>query len=157
MIAGSILAYSTASNQPPSLLSARLARTSGVALRMGISRHLLLIIVVCTIGSARAADVPEKSFELAIVNGSVPAQQRLLKVEKGDALRVRITSDAPGELHLHGYRESAKLAPGQTTELAFTAYATGRYPFEWHPAGENAGGGSRHRGPPLATLEVRPK
>jgi len=87
----------------------------------------------------------------------VPAQQRLLKVEKGDALRLRITSDASGELHLHGYRESAKLAPGQTTELAFTAYATGRYPFEWHPAGENAAGGSRHRGPPLATLEVRPK
>jgi len=157
MIAGSILAYSTASNQPPSLLSARLARTSGVALRMGISRHLLLIIVACTIGSARAADVPEKSIELTIVKGSVPAQQRLLKVEKGDALRLRITSDASGELHLHGYRESAKLAPGQTTELAFTAYATGRYPFEWHPAGENAAGGSRHRGPPLATLEVRPK
>ena len=157
MIAGSILAYSTASNQPPSLLSARLARTSEVALRMGISRHLLLIIVACTIGSARAADVPEKSIELTIVKGSVPAQQRLLKVEKGDALRLRITSDASGELHLHGYRESAKLAPGQTTELAFTAYATGRYPFEWHPAGENAAGGSRHRGPPLATLEVRPK
>ena len=157
MIAGSILAYSTASNQPPTLLSARLARTSGVALRMGISRHLLLIIAVCAIGSARAADVPEKSFELAIVKGSVPAQQRLLKVEKGDALRLRITSDAPGELHLHGYRESAKLAPGQTAELAFTAYATGRYPFEWHPVGENPTGGSRHHGPPLATLEVRPK
>jgi len=80
MIAESILAYSTASNQPPSLLSSRLARTSGVALRMGISRHLLLIIVACTIGSARAADVPEKSIELTIVKGSVPAQQRLLKV-----------------------------------------------------------------------------
>ena len=157
MIAESILAYSTASNQPPSLLSSRLARTSGVALRMGISRHLLLIIVACTIGSARAADVPEKSIELTIVKGSVPAQQRLLKVEKGDALRLRITSDAPGELHLHGYRESARLTPGQTSELAFTAYATGRYPFEWHPAGENSTGGARHRGPPLATLEVRPK
>ena len=131
--------------------------TSGVALRMGISRLLLLIIAVCAIGSARAADVPEKSFELAIVKGSVPAPQRLLKVEKGDALRLRITSDAPGELHLHGYRESARLAPGQTAQLVFTAYATGRYPFEWHPVGENSTPGSRHRGAPLATLEVRPK
>ena len=157
MIAGSILAYSTASNQPPTWLSARLARTSGVVLRMGISRLLLFIIAVCAIGSARAADVPEKSFELAIVKGSVPAPQRLLKVEKGDALRLRISSDAPGELHLHGYRESVKLAPGQTAELAFAAYATGRYPFEWHPVRENPAGGSRHHGPPLATLEVRPK
>ena len=157
MIAGSILAYSTASNQPPTLLSARLARTSGVALRMGISRHLLLIIAICAIGSARAAGSQEKPFELAIVKGSVPAPQRLLKVEKGDALRLRISSDAPGELHLHGYRESVKLAPGQTAELAFTAYATGRFPFEWHPVGENPTGGPRHRGQPLATLEVGPK
>src|SRR5215204_2857374 len=100
MIAGTILAYSTASNQPPPLLSARLARTSGVALRMGISRCLLLIFAVCAIGGARAAALPEKSFELAIVKGSVPEPQRLLKVEKGDALRLRISSDAPGELHL---------------------------------------------------------
>lgn len=105
---------------------------------------------------ASAAEAPEKTFTLAIVRGELPAHQRLLKVEKGDALRLRITSDAPGELHLHGYRLEAKLTPGQPSELAFKAYATGRYPFEWHGAQSTAKTGG-HRGPPLATLEVRPK
>ena len=104
-----------------------------------------------------AAGLPERTFELTIVNGTVPASQRLLKAEKGDALKLRITSDAPGELHLHGYRLAAKLVPGQPAELAFTAYATGRYPLEWHATGEAATTGAHRRGPPLATLEVQPK
>jgi hypothetical protein len=124
---------------------------------MRISCRLLLIFAVCMSCCARAAESPEKTFELTIARGTVPASQRLLKVEKGDALRLRITSDAPGELHLHGYRLAAKLAPGQAVEFKFTSYATGRYPFEWHAAGEASTNGAHRRGPPLATLEVQPK
>ncbi|CAN0344972.1 unnamed protein product [Phaeothamnion confervicola] len=123
---------------------------------MRILRRLLLIFSACAAIAASAAEAPEKTFDLAIVRGELPAHQRLLKVEKGDALRLRITSDAPGELHLHGYRLEVKLTPGQPAELAFKAYATGRYPFEWHGAQSAAKTGA-HRGPPLATLEVRPK
>jgi FtsP/CotA-like multicopper oxidase with cupredoxin domain len=106
--------------------------------------------------SALAAEPAEKTFSLSIVRGALPAEQRLLRVEKGDAVRLRLTSDAPGEIHLHGYRLEAKLTPGNPAELAFKAYATGRYPFEWHGAGD-AGKTGSHHGPPLATLEVRPK
>ena len=116
----------------------------------------LLGLVICGATSVYAADAPEKSFDLTIVRGAVSADQRVLKVEKGDAVRVRVTSDAPGELHLHGYRLAAQLAPGTPAELAFTAYATGRYPFEWHGAGAAAKPGAHH-GPPLAAIEVRPK
>ena len=123
---------------------------------MRILRRLLLIFSACAAAGAPAAEAPEKTFELAIVRGVLPAEQRLLKVEKGDALRLRIISDAPGEVHLHGYRLEAKLTPGQPAELAFKAFATGRYPFEWHGAQSTAKTGA-HRGPPLATLEVRPK
>jgi hypothetical protein len=124
---------------------------------MRISYRLLLIFAVCMGCCADAAELPQKFFELTIVHGTAPPPQRLLKVEKGDALRLRITSDAPGELHLHGYRLAAKLAPGQPAELAFTAYATGRYPLEWHAAGEAAATGAHRRGASLATLEVQPK
>ena len=128
---------------------------------MQIPRRLLFVLAVCAVGGppggAHAAGTTEKTFELTIGHGAVPPPQRLIKVEKGDALRLRVTSDAPGELHLHGYRLSAKLAPGQPAELAFTAYATGRYPLEWHAAGEAAASGAHRRGPPLATLEVQPK
>jgi FtsP/CotA-like multicopper oxidase with cupredoxin domain len=118
--------------------------------------RLLLCLVAAAAGGALAAEPAEKTFTLSIVRGAVRAEQRLLRVEKGDAVRLRLTSDAPGEIHLHGYRLEAKLTPGKPAELAFKAYATGRYPFEWHGAGD-AGKTASHHGPPLATLEVRPK
>jgi hypothetical protein len=158
MIAGTILAYSIAFNQPPAARrSARQARTSRIATDMRISGRLLFVLAVCMNCCADAAELPQKIFELTIVHGTVPPPERLLKVEKGDALKLRITSDTPGELHLHGYRLAAKLAPGQPAELAFTAYATGRYPLEWHAAGEASSTSAHRRGPPLATLEVQPK
>jgi hypothetical protein len=106
--------------------------------------------------NAVAADSPEKTFNLSIVRGTVPAEQRVLRVEKGDAVRVRLTTDTAGELHLHGYKVEMKLVPGTPIEIAIKAYATGRFPFEWHGAGEAAPAKSHH-GPPLAALEVRPK
>jgi len=65
-------------------------------------------------------------------------------------------SDAPGEIHLHGYRLETKLVPGVPGEIVFKAHATGRYRLEWHSAsGTGKSGG--HHGPPPATLEVRPR
>ena len=118
--------------------------------------RIFLSIIACASSGVLAADAAEKSFELAIVHGTLAAHQRVLRVEKGDTVRLRVTSDAPGELHLHGYRLETKITPGVPAELAFNAYATGRYPFEWHGAGTAAKPGAHH-GPPLAALEVRPK
>jgi hypothetical protein len=107
--------------------------------------------------SARAAESIEQPFELTISGGTVPARQRLIKVRKDDMVRWRIASDAAGELHVHGYRLEAKLAAGAATELAFKAFATGRYRVEWHPAGAAPAPAGGHHGAPLATLEVRPR
>ncbi len=106
--------------------------------------------------AAFAGEAPVKAFDITIVRGSVPAGQRIVRVEKGDAVRLHVTSDAPGELHLHGYRLEARVTPGMPSDIAFTAYATGRFPFEWH--GQHGDSGTRsHHGPPLAALEVHPK
>lgn len=120
-----------------------------------LARLLPLLIAIAT-ADVLAADPPEKSFALAIARGVVAKEQRLLRVDKGDAVRIRLTSDAPGDIHLHGYRLEAKLTPGAPAELAFKAYATGRYRIEWHGTGE-AGGSGGHHNAPLASLEVRPK
>jgi hypothetical protein len=120
-----------------------------------LARLLLTLLAVASTG-VLAAEPPEKSFNLAIARGAVPKEQRLLRVEKGDAVRIRLTSDAPGAIHLHGYRLEAKLTPGNPAELAFKAYATGRYRIEWHGAGETGATGGHHNAP-LASLEVRPK
>ncbi len=123
-----------------------------------LTRRLPGLVAAAVAASALAANPPEKTFDLALAlaRGVAPAEQRVMRVSKGDAVRLRLTSDSAGDIHLHGYRLEAKLAPGQPAELAFTAYATGRYRLEWHGAGDDAKTG-QHHGPALATLEVRPK
>lgn len=119
-------------------------------------RPLLSIVLYLLAAGALAAEPAEKTFELAITGGQVAKEQRVIRVDKGTPVKLRIRSDAAGSLHLHAYKLEAHLTPGTPAELAFTARATGRFRFEWHAdaARANAGG---HHGPPLATLEVRPK
>lgn len=105
---------------------------------------------------ALAAEAPHKRFDLTIANAAVPAGQRLVRVHKDDLVLLRVTSDAPGDFHLHGYHQVATVLPGRVVELVFRAHATGRYRIEWHAAGDNPQK-SGHHGPALATLEVRPR
>ena len=63
----------------------------------------LLCFAVCAISDVRAGDAPAKTCDIDIVRGAEPAAQRVLKVEKGDALRIRITSDAPGDAKSEEY------------------------------------------------------
>jgi heme/copper-type cytochrome/quinol oxidase subunit 2 len=106
--------------------------------------------------AGQAADPPEKFFELEVPRGPATTKPRVLRVEKDDLVRLRATSAVAGEIHIHGYRLEAKLTAGAPHELAFKARATGRYRIEWHPSDDTARK-SDHHGPPLATLEVRPK
>jgi hypothetical protein len=117
--------------------------------------HCLLFCVTAA-AAAFAADSAQKTFSLTISQGALPAQQRVLRVEKDDMVRLRVASNAPGELHLHGYRLELKVSAAGESQLSFKAHATGRYRIEWHPASDTTKKGGHH-GAPLATLEVRPK
>lgn len=118
---------------------------------------MLRLCTLCLgLALAGAAGAAEPVFELAIAGGSVPASQRLIRVEKGAAITLRVTSDRPGSLHLHAYRIEVRVAPGAAVEVPLNARATGRFRFEWHADAPTPKSGEHH-GPPLATLEVRPK
>jgi hypothetical protein len=106
-------------------------------------------------GSAIAAGA-ELTFDIAIERGSVPDTMRLMRVHEGDAVKLRWTSDRPVILHLHGYDIEQRVAAGAVSEMAFAAYATGRFPIEIHGAGAGAGG-QAHRDAPLAVIEVYPR
>ena len=120
------------------------------------SPFFCLLFCLSSAAVVHSAEPPVKTFELTIPRSAAPAKPRTLLVEKDDVVRLRATSEAAGEIHLHGYRLEMKLEPGTPQELSFKARATGRYRIEWHPAREAAQTGDHH-GPPLATLEVRPK
>lgn len=107
--------------------------------------------------AAGAASPPEKVFELEIPRSGARTKPRVLRVEKDDPVRLRVTSVTAGEVHLHGYRLEVKLAAGTPREIVFKARATGRYRIEWHPADEPAETSGHHHAPPIAILEVRPK
>ena len=135
--------------------------TLHAALRL--ARCALMCAVLAGASVAWPAGAAERTFDLTVTNGVLPAAQRSIRVEKGDRLRWRIVSDVPGELHLHAYRVEAKLVAGVPAELTFTAHATGRFRVEWHGVADRAVSGTaprastHHHAPPLATLEVRPK
>ncbi len=124
-------------------------------LLIGFRSCAALLLCCLALFPAQATEPARRTFELTITGNAVPAGQRMLRALKGDRVTLRIASDTAGELHIHGYRQAAKLAAGGKLELAFAVHATGRYRIEWHATGQS-GKGDRH-GPALATLEVRPR
>ena len=136
-----------------------------------LARCVVMYAALGGVFIASSAHAAERTFDLTVVNGVLPAAQRSMRVEKGDLVRWRIVSDGPGDLHLHAYRIEAKVGAGVRAELSFTAHATGRFRVEWHAVVDKAAdnavdktasgtaprASAHHHAPPLATLEVRPK
>jgi hypothetical protein len=102
-----------------------------------------------------AAQTVEIVFDLKIENGRVPANMRTIRVNQGDAVKLRWSTDRAVVLHLHGYDIEKKVEPGSVTEMAFTARTTGRFPVEEHKP--RAGGGHSHGDAPIVRVEVRPR
>jgi hypothetical protein len=123
-----------------------------VACRSGAIALALMLIIAGGAGAAAA----ELTFDIKIERGRVPDTMRLIHVTEGDVVKLRWTSDQPLVLHLHGYDIEKRITPGAVTELAFTAYASGRFPIYVHEQGAGAGGHA-HADLPLATVEVYPR
>ena len=125
---------------------------SGMPARMGRAGIAIGIAVLL---AAIPAAADEVAFDLRIAGGRVDPAVATLRARRGDDVRLRITSDRAGTVHLHGYGFSAELAPQVPVTLAFTATATGRYPLHWHESGEPVS--TRRHGPALAHVEVHPR
>jgi hypothetical protein len=106
------------------------------------------LLTLCLIGAQAVAQ--PRSIDLTISNGDLPQAQRLVAVGQGDELTLRLTSDKPIEVHLHGYDIEEKLSAGIAASVRFTARAAGRFPIEVH-------GGRPGDGKVIGYLEVRPR
>ena len=94
----------------------------------------LAAVVVAFIAIDGAVAEP-RLFDLALKDGRLPENQRLVRVRQGDEVTLKWTTDRPFTLHLHGYDLEARLVPQTPIELRFTARATGRFPLEIHGPG----------------------
>jgi FtsP/CotA-like multicopper oxidase with cupredoxin domain len=106
------------------------------------------IAALLAVSIAVAAD--SRVIDLAIRNAAVPADQRLIKVNQGDDITIRWTSDKPATVHLHGYDIEKAITPTAPVIMRFSARATGRFPIELHgpkPGQESV----------LGYLEVHPR
>jgi hypothetical protein len=128
-------------------------RQGNAVLRLLSASWALLLLLITAGLPALAAEL---TFDIKIERGRVSDTMRLIRVNEGDVVKLRWTSDQPIVLHLHGYDIEKRVAPGAITELAFTAYATGRFPIHVHAQGADTGG-HVHEDAPLATIEVYPR
>jgi hypothetical protein len=98
----------------------------------------------------------ELTFSIEIEHGHVPETVRLIRVKQGDMVRLRWSTDQPLTVHLHGYDIEMPVEPGTTTDLTFTAYATGRFPVHVHAQGA-LGSGHTQEEEALVNIEVYPR
>ena len=90
---------------------------------------------------------PKPEFQrVALVNGNVRGGEQEIKVEKGETVRIEVTSDAPDDMHLHGYDVSRPVAPGKPARFRFKADLEGIFELEAHDLGHLT----------VATLVVEP-
>ncbi len=115
-----------------------------------------LLKVCCLTGLlvACAASKPvERVFVLQIANQQVAEDMRVLRVNQDDSVKLKWSSDRLLQLHLHGYDIEKTVTPGQVTEFAFKAHASGRFPINVH-ANEPS---QEHTEHVLVYLEVYPR
>ena len=110
-----------------------------------------LFIFAAVVASAGAAD--NVSFDLSITGYKLSSAEDVLRVQQGDRVEIRMQSDKPVTVHLHGYDIELPLSPGVAGRMTFEAAATGRFPVNLHA--EHSPDGNHHGA--LFYLEVHPR
>jgi siroheme synthase len=108
------------------------------------------VLVMMTLLVAQPSMAEPTIIDLVIRGGSLPLEQRVIRVQQGDVVTLRWASDQALTLHLHGYDVEQHIVPGATATMSFTARATGRFPIELH-------GSEGRRATTLGYLEVHPR
>lgn len=99
---------------------------------------------------ASAEPEPPPVTRIEIRAGAVVGEPAQIEVRTGETVRVVVASDAPDEIHLHGYDITRQAAPGKPARFRFTAGLEGAFEMESHEL-EHGGGD-----PLVARLAVGP-
>jgi hypothetical protein len=86
----------------------------------------------------------DRAFDVSIKGGQMSPEE--ISVNQGDTVTLRVSTDKPTELHVHGYDVEQEVEPGQRAKLRFKADLTGRFEIEDHETEEE-----------LGVLQVRPR
>lgn len=78
---------------------------------------------------------PERTISARISDGKVEGVPARFEVDRGDRVRIEVTSDRSDELHVHGYDKTVPLTPGSPASVAFVADVPGVFEVETHDSG----------------------
>ena len=87
--------------------------------------------------NAPTAGPQTREFDLRISDDVMEPSD--ITVTEGDRVVLRISTDSPTELHVHGYDIEQEAEPGEPARLSFEADLTGRFEIENHETGEALG------------------
>jgi FtsP/CotA-like multicopper oxidase with cupredoxin domain len=73
---------------------------------------------------------------IRLSNGGVVGGARKIEAENGDTVRITVTSDAPDDIHLHGYDIERAVSPGRPARFVFKADIEGEFEIEAHDLGD---------------------
>jgi hypothetical protein len=94
----------------------------------------------------RNPEAEKPSVRTVRVRGGAPVGEvRTLSYRRGDRIRLRITADAPDEVHVHGFDVEKPVGPKAPARFNFEADIEGRFEVELHSSDTQ-----------IALLEVRP-
>ena len=108
-----------------------------LAFRAGMFAFIAVLAVACG-----GADPEEVEISVSLQDKQMTPET--VRVGQNDTVTLKIESDAPGSLHLHGYDLEREVGPGTVSEFVFVADATGRYRFAFHPGAPGSHGGGSH-------------
>lgn len=95
---------------------------------------------------AEAKPRPPRVEEVRIRDGRAAEGARTLSFRSGETARIDFTTNAPSEIHLHGYDIERRVTPGKTTKVRFRADIEGIFELEDHDSGQE-----------LASVKVSPR
>lgn len=103
-------------------------------------RRAFAVLGVLAAVLAGCGDDPKPPAEETVVPFEVADGKRAkgpagVEVKVGDRVVIQVTTDAPDELHVHGYEKTLKIEPGKPATLRFTAHLPGVWEIELHEGG----------------------
>ena len=78
-----------------------------------------------------------REFDLMISEGIMEPSD--ITVTEGDQVVLRLSTDSPLEVHVHGYDLEREVEPDEPARLSFEADLTGRFEIEAHETEEELG------------------
>ena len=111
-----------------------------------------LVIAVSSGGDDNGGSQPSQTttFHVQLKNAGVVGGAQTLTAKKDSIVRIVVSSDAPDQVHLHGYDIEKEATPAQPAVIRFKANIEGAFELESHTA--------EHEGkePLVARLHVEP-